>query len=294
MRHKTPNIIQIDKGSAGFSVQSNSPNDTLQAKLVRAGAAWITDLQLEFDSYVKENSKYTFVMPTEFWAFNVGMYDVDVFSGCEFIQKIRLQYMQQTEAVRSVEVEQLTGSCTEKADANCDPVVQCATSPCNTPDFCSKEYTQLGDCTGEASPSSDSTALTKFIINYSDVATNEDVTNYLDDLTEELDNMLDSGYYYNNQQPISAELRRAVQDLKDVIALHEEQGGEEVPIAASTMLMQTELKKLSSQISRNMKTADKDTLRPDVPVIRPKPVKRIVASPSQVLADKINEAFKNG
>lgn len=289
MRNKTPTIIQIDRASSvGFSITSTSNVDVLNAKLSRAGATWVTDLKLEFDSYLKKGTKYTFVLPDAFWAFNVGMYDVDVFSGCQLVQTVRLQYMQHVESSPALAVDGNT--CADRAEANCDPVVDCTPAPCDVPDFCTSEISIDGTC-GEGSAASDSTTAAKTLINNADVATNNSMMQYIQELTEELDKMVDAGYYYNSTVPLDKEMLASVAALK--VSLEKAQVEPEATTSAA-VIMQAELQSLTAQISRNMRTAAIAATRPETPAIKPNPVKRIVSSPSQKLADQIEEAFKNG
>lgn len=288
MRHKQPQIIKISQDSAGFSVVSNSGSPTLQAMLHRAGAMWIDSLSLEFDSYLKEGQKYTFVMPEEFWAFNVGYYDVDIFSNGKLLKTVRVQYLCSDEAVQAEHVE-LEFKCRDREPANTDLVIDCEPVGCEVPDFCDPDHGIAPACDGD--PASDSTAAPKVLINSASVATNEDLVRYIEDLTEQLDLMLDSGFYYNSSVPLTPELSLSVRALKetlsDIHSLTPEQAVEPI------VVMQQELKVLTSQISRNMATAARLATRPPVPAIKPNPKKRIVKNAQQRLADQLQEIFKD-
>lgn len=289
MRHKQPEIIQISRNSAGFCVTSNSTEEVLQARLHRAGAVWLDSLSLEFDSYLKKGKKFTFVLPEEFWAFNVGYYDVDIFSNGKLLKTVRLQYLCADEAVDAEHVE-LEVQCKDRDPANPDPVVDCSPAPCDVPDFCDQDYTLTSPCNGDAA--SDSTAAPKILINSASVTTNEDLVRYVDNLVIELDRMLDAGFYFNSAVVLDSDMRESIQELKSTLA--DLQNTEVEQAISPVIAMQAELQALSATISRNMANSSKVAMKPPTPAIKPNPEKRIVKSPQQVLADKFEEVFQNG
>ncbi len=291
MRNKTPEFIDIDHSSAGFSVVSDCPGTGLMAKLHRAGSVWVTNLSLEFNSYLKKGALHTFVLPNEFWAFNTGMYDVDIYCGTEYLKTVRLRYMMKASVTKANEVKQENG-CETKSQPATGQVVPCDIDIEGCPEpSCKQDWNVDPACSGEQAM--DNTANAKTAINNASVSTNEDLVKYVDDLVANLDLMVSSGFYYSSKVPLDAGMQSSIADLKTSLEAMKSSGGNSSALG-QTILMQSELQALTAQISANMATAVKQSNTPLPAKIQPNPPKRILEAPEQKLADKIQEAFANG